>query len=60
MGEGLDQLIGNLANVRERAERAGDEIEGIKTHSSAGWHGWSTVLNRTTGEQGIVPTSYVC
>ena len=39
---------------------AGDEIEVIKTHSSAGWQGWSTVLNRTTGEQGIVPTSYVC
>ena len=36
-----------------------DEVTVLRRHHSNGWEGWSTVKNETTGEEGVVPTSYI-
>ena len=43
----------------EIALAVGDQVRVKRVHQSAGWKGWTTVSNLTTGEEGLVPTSYL-
>ena len=36
-----------------------DQVTVLRRHHTLGWEGWSTVRNETTGEEGVVPTSYI-
>ena len=37
----------------------GDRVTALRRHHSDGWEGWTSVQNHTSGERGIVPTSYL-